>query len=234
MYCKECNFIMRGVGTKCPYCGSYFEKEQFLDKRVNLFNWLFLTVRQLLFIISFNIFVILMIIDIILVNAAEINIHLTPWAFIIIFSLSFIICDFLLKSANKNKLLFLKSFTILLIFSILMMVSYQNEQIFEIENKILLLGYYYPLVILFEFFTGIVRFLTIKKFNIFSTSIYVLILVIFPTILFILSFVSKIGLQQIPQARLLIYICFAISIVVALNVLTLSILKMRSRVSIEG
>lgn len=38
MYCKECNFIMRGVGTKCPYCGSYFEKEQFLDKRVNLFN----------------------------------------------------------------------------------------------------------------------------------------------------------------------------------------------------
>ncbi len=234
MYCKECNFIMRGVGTKCPYCGSYFEKEQFLDKRVNLFNWLFLTVRQLLFIISFNIFVILMIIDIILVNAAEINIHLTPWAFIIIFSLSFIICDFLLKSANKNKLLFLKSFTILLIFSILMMVSYQNEQIFEIENKILLLGYYYPLVILFEFFTGIVRFLTIKKFNIFSTSIYVLILVIFSTILFILSFVSKIGLQQIPQARLLIYICFAISIVVALNVLTLSILKMRSRVSIEG
>jgi membrane protein len=225
---------MRGVGTKCPYCGSYFEKEQFLDKRVNLFNWLFLTVRQLLFIISFNIFVILMIIDIILVNAAEINIHLTPWAFIIIFSLSFIICDFLLKSANKNKLLFLKSFTILLIFSILMMVSYQNEQIFEIENKILLLGYYYPLVILFEFFTGIVRFLTIKKFNIFSTSIYVLILVIFSTILFILSFVSKIGLQQIPQARLLIYICFAISIVVALNVLTLSILKMRSRVSIEG
>ena len=166
MYCKECNFIMRGVGTKCPYCGSYFEKEQFLDKRVNLFNWLFLAVRQLLFIISFNIFVILMIIDIILVNAAEINIHLTPWAFIIIFSLSFIICDFLLKSANKNKLLFLKSFTILLIFSILMMVSYQNEQIFEIENKILLLGYYYPLVILFEFFTGIVRFLTIKKFNI--------------------------------------------------------------------
>ena len=234
MYCKECNFIMRGVGTKCPYCGSYFEKEQFLDKRVNLFNWLFLTVRQLLFIISFNIFVILMIIDIILVNAAEINIHLTPWAFIIIFSLSFIICDFLLKSANKNKLLFLKSFTILLIFSILMMVSYQNEQIFEIENKILLLGYYYPLVILFEFFTGIVRFLTIKKFNIFSTSIYVLILVIFSTILFILSFGSKIGLQQIPQARLLIYICFAISIVVALNVLTLSILKMRSRVSIEG
>ena len=234
MYCKECNFIMRGVGTKCPYCGSYFEKEQFLDKRVNLFNWLFLTVRQLLFIISFNIFVILMIIDIILVNAAEINIHLTPWAFIIIFSLSFIICDFLLKSANKNKLLFLKSFTILLIFSILMMVSYQNEQIFEIENKILLLGYYYPLVILFEFFTGIVRFLTIKKFNIFSTSIYVLILVIFSTILFILSFVSKIGLQQIPQARLLIYICFAISIVVALNVLTLSILKMRSRISIEG
>ena len=234
MYCKECNFIMRGVGTKCPYCGSYFEKEQFLDKRVNLFNWLFLTVRQLLFIISFNIFVILMIIDIILVNAAEINIHLTPWAFIIIFSLSFIICDFLLKSANKNKLLFLKSFTILLIFSILMMVSYQNEQIFEIENKILLLGYYYPLVILFEFFTGIVRFLSIKKFNIFSTSIYVLILVIFSTILFILSFVSKIGLQQIPQARLLIYICFAISIVVALNVLTLSILKMRSRVSIEG
>lgn len=236
MYCKECNFIMRGVGTKCPYCGSYFEKEQFLDKRVNLFNWLFLTVRQLLFIISFNIFVILMIIDIILVNAAEINIHLTPWAFIIIFSLSFIICDFLLKSANKNKLLFLKSFTILLIFSILMMVSYQNEQIFEIEieNKILLLGYYYPLVILFEFFTGIVRFLTIKKFNIFSTSIYVLILVIFSTILFILSFVSKIGLQQIPQVRLLIYICFAISIVVALNVLTLSILKMRSRVSIEG
>ena len=234
MYCKECNFIMRGVGTKCPYCGSYFEKEQFLDKRLNLFNWLFLTVRQLLFIISFNIFVILMIIDIILVNAAEINIHLTPWAFIIIFSLSFIICDFLLKSANKNKLLFLKSFTILLIFSILMMVSYQNEQIFEIENKILLLGYYYPLVILFEFFTGIVRFLTIKKFNIFSTSIYVLILVIFSTILFILSFVSKIGLQQIPQARLLIYICFAISIVVALNVLTLSILKMRSRVSIEG
>lgn len=234
MYCKECNFIMRGVGTKCPYCGSYFEKEQFLDKRVNLFNWLFLTVRQLLFIISFNIFVILMIIDIILVNAAEINIHLTPWAFIIIFSLSFIICDFLLKSANKNKLLFLKSFTILLIFSILMMVSYQNEQIFEIENKILLLGYYYPLVILFEFFTGIVRFLTIKKFNIFSTSIYVLILVIFSTILFILSFVSKIELQQIPQARLLIYICFAISIVVALNVLTLSILKMRSRVSIEG
>ena len=234
MYCKECNFIMRGVGTKCPYCGSYFEKEQFLDKRVNLFNWIFLTVRQLLFIISFNIFVILMIIDIILVNAAEINIHLTPWAFIIIFSLSFIICDFLLKSANKNKLLFLKSFTILLIFSILMMVSYQNEQIFEIENKILLLGYYYPLVILFEFFTGIVRFLTIKKFNIFSTSIYVLILVIFSTILFILSFVSKIGLQQIPQARLLIYICFAISIVVALNVLTLSILKMRSRVSIEG
>lgn len=234
MYCKECNFIMRGVGTKCPYCGSYFEKEQFLDKRVNLFNWLFLTVRQLFFIISFNIFVILMIIDIILVNAAEINIHLTPWAFIIIFSLSFIICDFLLKSANKNKLLFLKSFTILLIFSILMMVSYQNEQIFEIENKILLLGYYYPLVILFEFFTGIVRFLTIKKFNIFSTSIYVLILVIFSTILFILSFVSKIGLQQIPQARLLIYICFAISIVVALNVLTLSILKMRSRVSIEG
>ena len=234
MYCKECNFIMRGVGTKCPYCGSYFEKEQFLDKRVNLFNWFFLTVRQLLFIISFNIFVILMIIDIILVNAAEINIHLTPWAFIIIFSLSFIICDFLLKSANKNKLLFLKSFTILLIFSILMMVSYQNVQIFEIENKILLLGYYYPLVILFEFFTGIVRFLTIKKFNIFSTSIYVLILVIFSTILFILSFVSKIGLQQIPQARLLIYICFAISIVVALNVLTLSILKMRSRVSIEG
>lgn len=201
MYCKECNFIMRGVGTKCPYCGSYFEKEQFLDKRVNLFNWLFLTVRQLLFIISFNIFVILMIIDIILVNAAEINIHLTPWAFIIIFSLSFIICDFLLKSANKNKLLFLKSFTILLIFSILMMVSYQNEQIFEIENKILLLGYYYPLVILFEFFTGIVRFLTIKKFNIFSTSIYVLILVIFSTILFILSFVSKIGLQQIPQVK---------------------------------
>ncbi|MFR5892048.1 MAG: hypothetical protein ACLUG4_06185 [Bacilli bacterium] len=122
----------------------------------------------------------------------------------------------------------------MLIFSILMMVSYQNEQIFEIENKILLLGYYYPLVILFEFFTGIVRFLTIKKFNIFSTSIYVLILVIFSTILFILSFVSKIGLQQIPQARLLIYICFAISIVVALNVLTLSILKMRSRVSIEG
>ena len=234
MYCKECNFIMRGVGTKCPYCGSYFEKEQFLDKRVNLFNWLFLTVRQLLFFFFFNIFVILMIIDIILVNAAEINIHLTPWAFIIIFSLSFIICDFLLKSANKNKLLFLKSFTILLIFSILMMVSYQNEQIFEIENKILLLGYYYPLVILFEFFTGIVRFLTIKKFNIFSTSIYVLILVIFSTILFILSFVSKIGLQQIPQARLLIYICFAISIVVALNVLTLSILKMRSRVSIEG
>ena len=50
MYCKECNFIMRGVGTKCPYCGTYFEKEQFLDKRVNLFNWLFLTIRQLLFI----------------------------------------------------------------------------------------------------------------------------------------------------------------------------------------
>ena len=55
MYCKECNFIMRGVGTKCPYCGTYFEKEQFLDKRVNLFNWLFLTIRQLLFIVSFNI-----------------------------------------------------------------------------------------------------------------------------------------------------------------------------------
>lgn len=104
----------------------------------------------------------------------------------------------------------------------------------EMENKILLLGYYYPLVILFEFFAGIVRFLTIKRFNIFSTSIYVLILVIFSTVLFILSFVSKIGLQQIPQARLLIYICFAISIVVALNVLTLTILKMRSRVSIEG
>ncbi len=224
MYCKECNFIMRGVGTKCPYCGTYFEKEQFLDKRVNLFNWLFLTIRQLLFIVSFNIFVILMIVDIILVNAAGINIHLTPWAFIVLFSLLFFICDFLLKSANKNKLLFLKSFTIFIIFSILMMVSYQNEQILkiEMENKILLLGYYYPLVILFEFFAGIVRFLTIKRFNIFST------------VLFILSFVSKIGLQQIPQARLLIYICFAISIVVALNVLTLTILKMRSRVSIEG
>lgn len=224
MYCKECNFIMRGVGTKCPYCGTYFEKEQFLDKRVNLFNWLFLTIRQLLFIVSFNLFVILMIVDIILVNAAGINIHLTPWAFIVLFSLLFFICDFLLKSANKNKLLFLKSFTIFIIFSILMMVSYQNEQILkiEMENKILLLGYYYPLVILFEFFAGIVRFLTIKRFNIFST------------VLFILSFVSKIGLQQIPQARLLIYICFAISIVVALNVLTLTILKMRSRVSIEG
>jgi hypothetical protein len=227
---------MRGVGTKCPYCGTYFEKEQFLDKRVNLFNWLFLTIRQLLFIVSFNLFVILMIVDIILVNAAGINIHLTPWAFIVLFSLLFFICDFLLKSANKNKLLFLKSFTIFIIFSILMMVSYQNEQILkiEMENKILLLGYYYPLVILFEFFAGIVRFLTIKRFNIFSTSIYVLILVIFSTVLFILSFVSKIGLQQIPQARLLIYICFAISIVVALNVLTLTILKMRSRVSIEG
>lgn len=235
MYCKECNFIMRGVGNKCPYCGSYFEKEQFLDQRINFFNWLFLTVKQLLFILALNIFVIFMIVDIILVIAVEINIHLTPWSFLVIFTILFFMCDFILKSANKNKLLFLKSFLILIIFSILIMISYQKETVFnlEIEQKILLLGYYYPLVILFEFLAGIVRFLTIKKFNIFSTFFYVLILVVFATVLFILSFVSEIGINSVPQARLLIYICFAISIVIAINVLALTILKMRSRVSIE-
>ena len=231
MYCRNCKFIVKGPATRCPYCGSEFEKPEFLDKKIYLFHWVYLSVRQLLFIISVNLYVLFLIADIILMQMS-INIHLMFYGFIAIFGLLIILCDFVLKSVNKNKMMFLKSFIFFSFISVLLSLSYRND-IFGKSIEVFLFGYYYPIVILIEFFSGMIKFLVIKKFNLFSTFFYVLFLVVFSTVLFILTFVGHNPFQQDIYACLLIYISFALSIVMAVNALVLGVLKMQSAVNIE-
>lgn len=66
MKCNCCGFVTRGNELKCPYCGEPYEKPYFLDKDVFFFNWFYVSMKSIIFVLSVNIFAIALILDVVI------------------------------------------------------------------------------------------------------------------------------------------------------------------------
>ena len=236
MYCKKCGFINKGIETHCPYCGAEFESLKTLDKKINFFNWFFISVRHFIVLCGINLFLVLIGLNIVFNVILDINVPILPWGFLGIFGFITILNNFILKSNKKEKLLFWKSMLLAIGFSIIFLLSYSDNDLswMHITRWQLLLGYYYPILSMLIFILGFINFVLKKEFNVFSNFFYVLFLVVLSALNFGLSFIPSLGLAKIQSAQLIIYCSFIFTIFAAFNVIMFCIFRMRSKWNYEN
>lgn len=257
MYCHKCGFITKGVEDKCPYCGTPFSKPAPLDEKRFMLRWAEISTRQLISIIIANLFALICIIDIALVFLGpRHNYHLSPWAFLSLFGALFLINEAIAPRQNSNRLLFLKAFGFGLAFMLILMFSYpswvrmspEGTQVsaigaggyppyfplFGMSSYSLCFGYIAPVFLSLLFLFGLARYIAIKNFNVFSTFFYVLILLVCSAVLFIMTFIPQCGLSRDENSCIIIYVCFALNLLCAINAGIFSSLRMKSRFATKG
>lgn len=234
MYCKKCGFITRGHEKSCPYCGEIYEPKGKYDKPITFLNWFEISPRVLVELILTNIYIILVIADIILIYGLDnsINVHLSFYGFIAIYGLIFIFHDFLFPKDRRRNFYFLKTYSFVVLAGIIMMLSFPSWNndllpLINISSFNFCFGYLYPSLIIFLVLTGTCHFFIHKFFNIFSTVFYVLILIFSGLTLFIMAFFPSLGFNTIN--RILIYISFGTAIFTMINLAIVFSLKLRTR-----
>lgn len=239
MYCRKCGFITKGIEDRCPYCGAKFIKDKKIDEKIFMFSWFEVSIRQIIFLIAFNLFALFCILDLVLIYASPlINFHITPWSFLSIFGILYLFNEFIYPSNNTNRYLFLKTLGLAISFSTLFMVSYpswiEGYTLFNKSSLVLTFGYFYPCFITMLFLVSAIRFIVLKNFNVFSTFFYVSFLLVFSLVLFILTFIDGVGLNSDNIAKLIIYINFALTLVFSINALIFAVFRMKSRFSTKS
>lgn len=234
MYCKKCGFITKGDETKCPYCGTELYQEDGIDKKICFFDWFEISIRKLICVILFDLFATTAVVDIVLISIFGIDIHLTPWSFLLIFGAIFAFGEISISSKKTNRFLLLKSLLYFTAFSVLFILSYPpwlGYAFFGKSSFILVFGYYFPIMVALHFVLGFTRFFIIRNFNAFSTFFYVLILMLFSATLFVLDFIPAVGLALDVGAKWTINISFALSVLFSINAAMFSIFFLKSRFS---
>ncbi len=234
MYCKKCGFITKGKEKKCPYCGNIYSDMSYIDQKKVYFNWLEISPRQIINICLINIFFLLIIIDAILFANSKVNYHITPWTFIVIFSILIIFNSFVPLNRKRFNYLFLKSVFFLIFSGIFLMYSYAGGNFLKAEVTHNVFGYYYPIGMMVIVFLGIIKVFAQQKYNMLSTFFYVLISVIFSTVLFILTMTNSFGLAADTTTNIINIISFAFVLLISFNNLIFSYLRIKSKFSIRG
>jgi hypothetical protein len=234
MYCKKCGFITKGDETKCPYCGAALDQEGGIDRKICVFDWFEISIRKLICVILFDLFATIALVDVLLISILGIEIHLAPWAFLVIFGTIFAFNEIGLSNKNTNRFLLLKSLLYFTAFAVLFILSYPSWNGYAYFGKssfILAFGYYFPTMVVLHFFLGFTRFFLKKNFNAFSAFFYVIILTLFSSSLFFLVFIPAAGLTFDEGAKWMINVSFAASLLFSINAMMFSVFFLKSRFS---
>ena len=236
MHCKKCNFIVKGNEAYCPYCGSKYEEEVFLSKKIHFLGWMYVSVRQLIFLISMNFILLATVFDLLAFYLKGIEAHTTPFVFLAIFAI-YLFIDICIRPKNKvAKFTFIKLNTLVICFSLLFYGSYFNDNFLNLGKGTftLIIAYFYPIFLTSLLLLGIARYIITKKANLFSPFFYLLYTIGFILIPFILSFIPGLEIHNDITARIIVYATLMINIFILVNLVLLIIIKVNSNVIEEA
>lgn len=236
MHCKACNFIVKGKEDKCPYCGTVFEEDKLFNKRINFFGWLHISLRQVLLILAINLIFLVIVADILGYYLHKVELHITPWAFLGIFGFYFILTTFISPANEKSRFSFIKSNALFITYSLLMLGSYYNDNLFGFNKDpfTLLFGYFYPLMLSGIMLLGILRFIIFRHANLFSAFFYIAYVLAFLSIILILSFIPNLGIYNDLYAKIIIYISCAFNVFVLINLIAITTMRVKSNIIKEA
>jgi len=232
MKCKNCGFISRGKEKFCPYCNEPLEEVSFLEKQVNLFNWFYISIRSILFILFSNVFVITLIAEIVVnLIIKETTIHLYPFVFFGLMTFLLIFDNIFVKNSSKAWA-FWKGNAIVIITSLLLAASFKGGALFN--NSITVwqfnLGYFYPISFLFIMLTSIIYFLVSKKFDLVLMVTGTILMMILSGVVFGLSFIHALDIPSLPYSRLICDVSFGVIMFAAVDALIFCGFRLKNKV----
>jgi len=231
MQCPHCDFIFKGQVKKCPRCGEPISgPEHPLDKQVNLLGWFYISVRSLILLISLNIFLIILVTEIILNYAGGVNYHISPWAFLGIFLAQYIVHCFT-KKGNE----FYYLFTVTAVFVGLLFFSYHETYNETIPTISLVMYYILPIYALVNLILTIAHQVKYRYYFILGVCMSSLLSIFVSSLSFGLSFANGIRLVEGHEVHIIITsIIFVTTVVVAVQMIFLAFLRLRSKMNFDA
>lgn len=231
MYCCKCGFITKGKDLLCPYCGSKYQKEKKLDKRIVISNWLNLTILQIIKIIVLNLFFAISIIEYFLYLYKSINYHLCPWIFLLFSFAIFLLSVFFSSSNSNHKNLWIKLMLISVIFGILSFFSYYNQNLFGIKSSLLIIGLFYPISFLIIQISCVISKLINKKYDAIKIILEIIVFFCSSLVLLMFDIANLFNIQSTMFSNVLIIANFTVSFFIMVNMIALLIIGIRSNFS---
>lgn len=234
MYCEKCGFITKGKEQFCPYCGHEYKTLNPLNRKKKYFNWLEISPKQIINILSLNIFFILCSISVIIKYNANNYSHIMPWSFIVIFGFLIAFNYYINLKEKKSSHLFLKLILFLIISGALLSVSYGGNA-FETEKCThFVFGYYFPIGIGIIIFLNFLRLFVEKQCNLISVFFSALTLTILSLLLFILTLNNVFQLASDFITQLINIISFSLVVLIFFNSVVFAYMKLKHNLSILG
>ena len=233
MKCNCCGFVTRGNELKCPYCGEPYEKPYFLDKDVFFFNWFYVSMKSIIFVLSVNIFAIALILDVVISSVNNHSPIVYPFIFFVTFMSLYILTNFILKT-RKNRHKLLNYLLIVTIFSVLFTFAYaNNNNIFNahLNSYQMMIGYFYPISIDIAVVVGIIRFLVKEQYDILKIFSFSILLFVFSAFYFGISFIPSLKLHSNTISNLIIYLSFAFTALISFNALLICKFRLSNKVT---
>lgn len=229
MYCKKCGFISRGIEEKCMYCGTPYLPEKKYDHKIMFMGWLESSPRQIVKMLTYNLVFIACIVEFILNLGYGIkNIHVAPWTYAGLMGALFIVNDILFRS-HRPKMYFLKSFGFYVTFALLSILSYGNMTVGGHDLLFWCFGIVSPSYIIAVYVISAIYFIVKKKYNLWSTFFYMLLLSALSIMLFVFTLCNVCGIKNSDAASIINYVSFISTIIAILNGFMLSYFQIKSK-----
>lgn len=226
MICNKCKCVFKAKYTHCPYCGEkYISNKNFLSKEINFLNWFNISIKNLLFLLITNIFLISVVVDLLCYGIWGNNLHLCPWFFLGYIPL--FVLEIFVWGLKYTKYVMTKYLLTFTIFAILVGISY-GGMFFGIPYWHFIFGYYIPAIVTFSFLFAIIRYIIIREYNIFGVFIWSFLLDCLISLCFILSRFDFQGINSNIVSRLFVSLSFAFAIIVSFNAAVYMVLKFKT------
>lgn len=238
MYCRHCGFITKGVESKCPYCGTPYVEEDRLDKKRFPFNWFAISLRQTLFLLGANAFLICSILDAVLaLSGPKENFHLSFYSYVLSFGVLFLLNEFIIPKKGVPRLFFYKAMSYFLGGAAVFMLSFPSfgqspDRIYGYTSFSLCFGFFFPCLIMATLLIGGIRYLLARRFNVWGVFVYLLFLFLFSAICFAMTFFYD--YENDSLASLLNYVCFGVTCLFGFNALIFSIFRLKTKFGVRG
>ncbi len=229
MYCTKCGFVTRGIEEKCPYCGTNFVPEKKIDHKLMFLGWLEVSPRQLVKLVCFNLIFAAVVVDLILNFGFDVtHLHFTPWMFFGVCSFLFLFNGLIFRN-RKPKVYFLNSLGFIFTFLATLILSYQNATLYGHDLLFWSFGCILPIYVLVVYLCSTIYFIVKRKYNIWSTFFYLIILFLISTTLFVFTLVNLFGIKDSTFASVINYVSFVASLISIINGFILSYLQIKSK-----
>ncbi len=230
--CRKCGFIFKGNSDTCPHCGEPINGEtRFIDRQFNFFNWFYISNRNLITIMSFNIFLLFFVIEIVLNSSDQVSSHIYPWFFAALFLFEHILFN-LMDPKNNFPFIFLISG----LFDLLLFLSYRSDPIFgQFTYAQFVFGISTPIFLLVSVALCPIHFMRFKTFNVLNVFFNAISVAALAGLFYGLSYlqVPAFAFDSLPVLRMFTNVVFIVTIFFALQLLMFCFFRIRSNYNRE-